>query len=333
MSNISDVAKLAGVSEMTVSRVFNANGYVSRETKRAVLEAARQLEYRPNPVAVSLSRKSTKQLLMLIAEQDFENSYYISVYKGAAQYAEEHGYLLSVSKEIQFSAISKIMFDGVILSNASFAPEELKKELKAPATVVGFDEKITHPWLENIVIETGLAMELIIGHLRDMGHERIAFAMPPQAKYSQRYRRYLELLGGVFQESISEYTFGVGAESSDDVAIDYFYDGRLAAEQIVEKKPDVSAVACFNDEVAFGLIDRLQGLGVNIPEDLSVVGMDDILQSRYIFPALTTVKLPAHEQGKESARRIINIIEGKKPLCPATFHLEVMSRDSVKRII
>jgi len=335
MASRKDVAMLAGVSEVTVSRAFSRNGYVSDQTAALVKNAARQLDYRPNPIAASLKKNATKQILMILPEQDFENSYFINLYKGAIRYAENAGYMLAVSTDMMFSKISKKMFDGIILANSSFSPEELKENLRVPAIVLNFGEENHYPWLESVVVDTGLAMELMIGYLNALGHRRIAFAMPRHTllsgTFSQRYTRYVELLGGVFEENAERFVFGLD-DSADEGLVDYYHYGKVAAEQIYEKKPDMTAVVCFNDEVALGLIGRLQSLGIKVPGDLSIAGIDDILQSAYCAPSLTTVRLPALAQGEESVKRLINCIAGNAPLPDVAFELQIVPRESAGSI-
>jgi len=331
-----DVADLAGVSEVTVSRVFSQNGYVSHEKNDLVKNAAKQLGYQPNPIAVSLKKNTTKQILMLLPEQDFENSYFVTLYKGAVRYAEKAGYMLAVSTDMMFSKITRKMFDGIILANSSFPPDELREHLRVPATVLNFGEEIHYPWLENIIVDTGLAMELIIKYLNTMGHRYIAFAMPRHTSIggaiSRRYKQYCDLLSGVFSGNIEDYVFGIDWADAEKNLVNYYHYGKIAAEQIYEKKPMVSAVVCFNDEVALGLTGRLQSLGIKIPEDLSVAGIDNILQSAYCVPPLTTVSLPAVQQGEESVRRLIARIEGKETSAKAMFSIEVIPRESVKAV-
>ncbi|MCL2130588.1 MAG: LacI family transcriptional regulator [Treponema sp.] len=331
-----EVADLAGVSEVTVSRVLNQSGYFSREKEALVKKAAEKLGYQLNPVAVSLKKNSTKQILMLLPEQDFENSFFVSLYKGAVRYAEKAGYLLAVSTDMVFSKITKKMFDGVILANSSFAPDELKKHLRVPATVLNFGEEKYYPWLENVVVDTGLALELVIKHLKAMGHRRIAFAMPRhtlmRGTLSQRYYRYSALLRGVFGDKIDDYVFGIDHAAAEENLANYYHYGKIAADQIYEKKPEITAVACFNDEVALGLVGRLQSLGIKVPEDLSVAGIDNIMQGAYSAPSLTTVSLPAVEQGEESVKRLISRIEGKAISKKADFKIEIVPRESVRAI-
>ena len=333
MASRKDVAALAGVSEVTVSRVFSKNGAVSEKRETAVKAAAEKLGYKPSPIAISFKSNSTKQILMLLPKQDLENSYFIALYKGAAGYAEDAGYLLAISTDMMFSRISKKMFDGIILANASFPVGELKENLRVPATVLSFGEEIFYPWLENVVVDTGQAMEMIISHLNSLGHSRIAYAMPRHTlmsgTHSARYDRYISLLTDVFHENVHDYIFGIDPAEAKGDLINYFHYGRVAADQIYAGKPDITAVACFNDEVALGLIGRLQNLGIKVPGDISVVGIDDILQSEYSVPSLTTVRLPAARQGVESIRKLINQIEGEDPAKKIELNLEIIARESV----
>ena len=337
-----DVAKLAGVSEVTVSRVFNETVAVSFEKQILVREAANQLGYSPNQVASSLRRNSTKQLLLLLSKIDYENPYYIELFKGVIKHAESAGYLVSSCTIASVSVILKKIYDGIIIPNGYIKPEELKKSIQVPTVVYGGGEEQAYPWIENITIDTGLALELMIGHLREAGHTRIGFALSHNeylAKVSlvERYKRYINIMRGVFGESINSYIFGIDETSiknATDDNFDHFSFGKRAAEQIYEKKPDITAVVCFNDEVALGLIWRLQSLGVRVPDDLSVGGIDGIRQGAYCTPPLTTVKLPAFQLGEECAKRLINKIKGNVTnySINTTLDMEVLSRGSVKFI-
>ena len=332
-----DVAKLAGVSESTVSRVFNQNGYISRETMELVLKTAEEIDYRPNPIAISLKKNKTKQILMLLPEHDFNNSYYHRVYKGAMQCALENGYLLAVSTGIKLFEIANRMYDGIIFVNAYFSPEEVRKNIRVPVSVLCTGEKIECPWLENIIINTGAALEMLVKHFNEMGHKRIAFAttagdLATDDIHTERYKRYKDLFSGLYKDDLSKYIFGSDNMKFSDYANDYYYRGMCAAIQIYESKPDITAIICYNDELALGLMGKLQDLGVKIPGDLSVAGIDDIIQSKYSYPSLTTIRLPAEEAGNECVRRLVEKIEGKKLPNGFDFKLELIRRSSVKHI-
>jgi len=341
---------------MTVSRFYNQNGYVSPKTKEKIAKAALQLDYhQPNPVAIALSKNATRQILLLLPERDFGNSFFTAFYSGAAKYAEKVGYMLVVSSDFNFSQIFKKMFDGlIILGGSSLDPGELKERLQVPAIVAGFGETTPFPWLEHVEIDTGAAMEMMIRYLNDVGHRRIAFVAPrflvageadrkdatpqflkPYGAISLRYMRYITLLHDEFKEKLNDYIFNVDDDDAIDIsglAPNYYRFGRAAAEQIYNIQPDITAVVCYNDEVAIGLISRLQGLGVNIPGDLSVAGMDDTLRGAYSYPSLTTVRLPAVKQGEECVKRLIRNIEEEPPLPSAQFDLEIILRESIKFI-
>jgi len=331
-----EVSELAGVAEITVSRVLSGNGYVSQKKRELVEKAADQLGYYPSPIAVSFRKNATKQILLLLSEHDFENMYYNTVYRGAFRYAEKAGYLLVVSSETKFSRISKRMCDGIILLNSYFAPDEIKKYLRVPAVVLSAGDTNIYPWIESVAVDTALALELMIKSLNNLGHKRIALAMPSLkfmfGSFPGRYYRYISLLYDVFKDDIRNYIFGIDSLEADEKTTNYYYYGKIAAEQIYEKKPDITAVICFNDEVALGLLGRLHSLGIKVPDELSVAGIDDIFYSAYSVPSLSTVRLPTMDLGEESVRRLINKIEGNESNEETSFELHVIIRESVRDI-
>ena len=342
MATRKEVARLAGVAEATVSRVFSGTIPVSTGKKEKVMEAAKQLGYFPNQVASSLRRNSSKQILLLLADSDFQNPYFVDFYEGAIHCAESAGYLLSTSTDQKFSTIRRRMYDGIILQNAAFSPNEVRENIRTPAVVYCSGEHPAYPWLENVTIDSALALEMMIYHLRAAGHTKIGLALPChkmgiEAAQTARYQRYVSLMNNVPGFNAESFIFEADAASlAENIgeAVDYFHSGVIAAELVYQKKSDISAIVCFNDELALGLMWRLQSRGVRIPEDLSVGGIDGIRKGKYSIPPLTTIQLPSHQSGGECVRRLVGQIEGEKreSVNEEWQKYKIVSRESVRAI-
>jgi LacI family repressor for deo operon, udp, cdd, tsx, nupC, and nupG len=327
-----DVAKRAGVTVTTVSRVYNNSGYVSEEKRKAVEKAAAELNYHPNPVAVSLLKNVTKQVLLLVSDRDFRNSYYAEVYRGAVSYAEKVGYLVALSTNLNLSSISSKMFDGVIFLNVDYHTEEINESIRVPAVSLNFGEEDYHPKFPHIKVDTGLVVELAINYLNKRGHEKIGLVMSGGSKADRdncRLHRYLEIQKNVYGENVNDYVFGY-QPGAENIGKSYLSYGVLAAEQISQAKPDCSAFICFNDEVALGLIGAFYQKGIYVPEAYSVVGIDDIPMAQCSIPPLTTIHLPAYEQGYQAMKTLVGLLQGEASYEEdIQLPLEIRERNSV----
>lgn len=325
--NRNDVARKAGVSVATVSRVFSGKDYVSNEKRKRVLKVAEEIGYKPNPVAISLKKNRTRQLMYYV--RDLSNYYYIEMYKGMMDYAAQHGYRFIISGNLDYNQINSLMVDGLILSDSFFHSQELTDGLRIPVISASYrgiediDEK-------HVAVDTAYAMELAIDHLLDSGHRKIAFItlIKPNREESRK-KAFLKLMRPYLGENCFDYIIGPNDFKKTQEEINYMDIGQNCAESYINRKLDATAAVCFNDAIAIGFMGYIQEKGIKVPGDLSIVGIDGHQQGCYTFPKLTSVSIDPFHHGSECARTLIDIIENKKTE-PIPVEIKLLIRKSTK---
>jgi DNA-binding LacI/PurR family transcriptional regulator len=330
MANRKDVAKRAKVSITVVSRVMSNTGYVSKEKREAVLLAAEELKYRPNPVARSLQTGLTRQILFYRGH--LSSAYYLELHRGMMDYAEKLGYLVCISGNLHIERIDDMMMDGLILpSEAYVGPEYLRylRKYRMPYVVIGYGEYIPKN-VYSVTVDTGRVIRELIGYLREKGHRRIAFVNGDDNRLEgPRIAVFRNLMGEVYRNRLDEYTLNIAGVSGEIRPDDFYKIGQTAAEQFEQRKLDASAVICFNDDVAVGFYHRIVQFGYRIPKDLSVTGIDGLALGEYMNPPLTSMNLNPFIHGKKCAEVILNMLRGEKPGYKHTIDFALVERKSV----
>ncbi|KLU60603.1 HTH-type transcriptional repressor CytR [Peptococcaceae bacterium CEB3] len=310
MVKMSDVAKRANVSTATVSRVLSKEGYVSEETRNKVLEAIDILGYTPNRLASNFRKSSSHTVLAIIP--DITNPFFSEVVKGLEKVAAERGYhvllgdtgnSLHVERDLM-ELVREQVADGVILATARVTNEEIEKLGRGLPIVVACEyfDGISIP---TVSIDNVVAAREATQYLIDCGHRRIAFISGRFNIVLNRdrirgYRQALEYNGlhvheGLIQEG--DWTMESGMNAMSRI---------LAMDQLP------TAVFAASDEMAVGALKSLKAKGLRVPDDMSVMGFDDISLSEMVEPELSTVQQPKRELGELAIRMLLNIIEGKK---------------------
>lgn len=301
---ILDVAERSGVSIATVSRVLNRTGRYSDETSRKVEAVASEIGYTPNYLAKSLKRKRTEQIALAIA--DIGNPVYVAMAKAVQQVVKNHGYrlvLLStealVSEEFGIiKSLSKQYVDGLIISPLLYGEEHrvLIKKAKQPIVVIagaGSD-----PEIDSVLVDSSQGVRLAMEHLLAQGYSRIAFLNGPRDTVPGVSR-----LNG-YDASLIEH--GLPREDSLVFSSDFtLAGGYQEAAKIVSAKVIPDAIMCANDLMALGVIRYLREVGLRVPEDIAVAGMDDIEHGANCYPSLTTVSLLAAERARMAAELLL----------------------------
>lgn len=310
-TTIKDVAKLAGVSPATVSLVMNKkNVAVKESTRQAVLDAAQELNYRPNQLAVGLVTNKSYSIGLILP--DAENPFFSSLAKYIEQTAMQYGYAVVTSntdddcektcKYLRFFSDRQV--DGIILVQSDFhSPQDTDKIFQLIADsyipIVLVDRVFEGHELPAVLVDQQRIGYLATQHLLEQGHRRIGCITGPLGIYSTKER----LMG--YKKAMEEY----GLEYNSSLIYQGKYDirtGEEAAPFLLGKK--VSAVFCFADYIAFGVYRELRNLNRNIPEDLSVVGVDDTILADIIQPPLTTVEQPVQKIAKLAVKQIVERI-------------------------
>ncbi len=318
-----DVAKHAGVSKTTVSRVLNSNGYVSSENRSKIEQAIKELGYSPDLIARGLKTRESRQILFFVNE--ILNPFYMEVYRGMEDCAEENGYTIVLSRNFDPGRIRQRRYDGIILSDISPGKEDDYITLGIPAVVTDYGGKPLNIPSVGIDIKGG-AMKAA-QFLLESGHRKVAFITMLENRDDQRLSGFLNFLDKAGASVSREPVTVVNTQGNNGYAKGY----NAAVELLQRTGGDITAVFAFNDTMAIGAMKAFSERDIKLPGDISVMGFDDIIQSGFTTPALTTVRLPKYEQGYESARLLINMLRGHKAES-MTLDTELVERDSVIKI-
>ncbi len=307
MANIKDVAKRAKVSISTVSRVINGTANVRQELRERVIRAINELNYRSNPLARGLKGFPTRTLGLIIP--DIENPFFPAMVRGVQDVANKNGYAIFLCntdedpelEKIQYFLLLEKKIDGLLLVTSSMNISFLNKKSSTP--VVLLDRYVENTELSYVVVDHRKGMNLALKHLEKIGRKNVVFlgskAVTSGAK--ERLESFIDYFKGT-PNLRTRMIFGNYSQKS----------GANMTKELLEKRIDFDAIVCGNDLIAFGAIEVLEKQGIKIPDDVSVVGYDDISFSAYHSPKLTTVHQPTYELGEVAAHLIIDEIEKKK---------------------
>lgn len=303
---IRDVARRAGVSTSTVSRVLNDTTPVSQDKRLLVLEAAEALGYSPNPAALSLLNKRTGGIGVLLP---FVNGEFFSeLLSGMDAAAQENGGFLIIStshrRPNEFSraiaALNKRV-DGMIVMAPELDPNEAKSILEPDAPVVFVNTRANGLAADTVNFDNYRGVYTLTRHLIDSGHERIAFVRGPRESWDalERERGYRHALG---ESELTPMEFDGGYDRDS---------GYAAAQAILHADPLPTAVVAANDYCAFGVLSALHDAGVAVPGQVAVTGFDGLPNSQYSVPPLTTVSVPIRELGARAIRLLFERLNGE----------------------
>ena len=335
-----DVARLAAVSKATVSAVLNGTGMVKESTRMRVHEAIRRLNYRAGPVLSGYAyTHGPKSLGLVIKEVD--NPYYAEIVLGARTVAEENEYTLFVaSSEGDYEAERRAVellrakgIDGLIVTPVLDELADLTHlfDLKRRNFPFVLLEQVLGVRASLVDVENVDASRRATEYLIAQGHTHLVhFTGPSYSMHSQERadgtRRACSASHLLFTD---DHVIQAGAHLADGYRAGLaYFSGRSPADR-------ATAVTCYNDLVAVGLYRALAELGLRIPDDVSVIGFDDIPLAEYLTVPLTTVRMPTARMGALAAQMLIQHVEADAVLPPqrATLESELVIRASVRRLI
>jgi LacI family transcriptional regulator len=311
---LKSVAELVGLTASTVSAVLNnssAARSVPPHTKKRIVAAARALDYRPNFFARSLRVKRTYMIGVILEE--IGDAYGSLVISGIERYLRKQNvFFLTVAhrhdKKLLSSYSTVLRERGV--EGFITVDTLLTEEPALPTVAVAGHRRIKG--VTNIVLDHRRAASLALAHLADLGHERIAFMRGSKLSADSMER----------WNAICEVAAKLGIRMRPELIIELKGDdptpnlGYPFAKQLLERKQPFTALFAYNDISAIGSICALQEAGLRVPDDVSVVGVDDIQSAAYINPPLTTVRQPLIKMGEMAARTLLDRIEGRMKYVP-----------------
>lgn len=310
MSTIADVAKHAGVSKMTVSRVINDSGYISQETRERVEQAIEELGYIPNALARSLRFKRTRTIALILT--DITNPYFTTLARGVEDAASEQGFSVifcntdeSAEEEAEYiNVLLQKQIDGLLLVPAQCSSELLGPLQGHALPFVILDRRITDIQVDTVRCDSEQGAYELTRHLIELGHRQLAILSGPETVTSATDR-----VDG-FQRAIKEAGLDVEAAHVryGRFTVD---DGFRMTQEVMAAAPPPTGLFAGNNFIAIGALRALRQAGLRIPEDVSLVAFDDIPISIASEPFLTVAEQPAYELGWQATRLLLDRLSEK----------------------
>jgi LacI family transcriptional regulator len=341
---IKDVAKAAGVSIQTVSRVINNKKELTQETRGRVLQVIDQMGYRPNTLARSLVSQRSHTIGVTIP--DIVNPFFAEIVLGIQEKAQELGYIalqISTTENLDqerqiLNRLEENQVSGVISISSRLPEDELVSLFKRQDAVVMINRSIAHSDCGEITTDNISGIQMGVSHLLNTHRHTIAHICGPSHSWNGRerldgYKQALSAAGLPIEESLMlAYPPEVNETSHQPYghvmgAIDI---GEIQTRQLFQARPDVDAIICFNDLLAIGAIRACQTLGIDVPRQVSIVGFDNILMGQLITPPLTTLSISKYGMGAKAAEMVIQKAEAGVPLEKMTMQYELVVRGSTQ---
>lgn len=315
-----DVARVAGVSISTVSRALTKPESVAPETRDKVLATARGMGYSPNLAARGLIIGRTGLIGLIVP--DLENPFFASVVKGVQSRARDAGYAVIISdsdedpsQEAELVRDLCKRVDGMVMCSPR-APDSVIAELARECTLVLVARRCGD--VPAVEIDNLEGIRLAMVHLRALGHRTIAYVGGPPLSWSSMQR--LDALQTVATQYADTELINLGSFQP-------YVSGGVAAADLVIASP-ATAVLAYNDLVAYGLLDRLRQRGVRVPDDISVVGVDNLPMSALTTPSLTSVGIPLVNCGRASIDVVLSLVQ--HPTSPPIHHHDLSFQLAVR---
>lgn len=327
---IKDIAKMANVSCTTVSRVLNNKPDVKEDTRKKVLQIIEENNFQPNAFAQAISSKRSNCVALVIPYSVnfiLLNSFYDEIIRGISSELTKKGYFLlfcySQDENYVASIYTQKRADGfILLSPGKNSKGTIKflKEVEVPfvsTTRVDFDESVTH-----VDIDNHYAASIAVEYLISLGHKKVAFIKNGAgiiANSKERFRGYKDALLK-HNIDINQSVIEVG-----DISMD---GGYKAMRELLQKGAEFTAVFVASDIMAIGAMKAIHESGKKIPQDISIVGFDDIPAAQYAYPPLTTIRQSAYDKGKKAASLLIKLLEKKNNVKSILLDVNLIERES-----
>lgn len=331
---ITDIAKEAGVSISTVSRVMNNTKPVSPELRDKVYQVIEKNHYSPNILAQSLITKRTNIVGVIVP--DISNAVFGALTKGINSVCSGKGYTIMVcesggqlEKELKLlNILEDRQIDGVLFAGVDVNQElvDAMRKKEFPVVLVTQEASVEGTPIDTVTHDNIQALYDSVMFLHKNGHERIAYLGGPPYDYSSGSKR----LKG-YKMALEE--LGIQVPDSYIQQMEFSFQGGYEGMKRIYEESSLlpTAVAAGSDLIAIGGVQFLNSQGVKVPEEISIIGFDDLEYAAYIRPELTTVRIPYFEEGEMAARELMKYIEGRKT--KAAMHFvshKIIRRGTVK---
>jgi DNA-binding LacI/PurR family transcriptional regulator len=322
--SIKDIAKSAGVSPSTVSRALNDHPRISQETKTRICHLAKEMGYTPSLLARSLVTRDTATIGVVITS--VSDPFLADLVTSIEEVAQEQGYSVFMSssyldpdRELEaVSAFHGRRASGIIVIGSQVDTGYLQLRDRFPLPVVLTN---CRTWPHSVSTDNPAGARQATGHLVQLGHRRIAYIANGRSQRSNRDR----------STSYQQVLAANGIPVDNDLIIEgdgTLRGGSAAAQILLSRTQPPTAVFCFNDMTAIGVLSALHQARVRVPEEMSVVGFDDVESAAHCYPPLTTVRQPTDLMGQRLIHMLLALIQGQEDVGPEVLPAELVIRES-----
>ena len=330
MSSLKEVAKLANVSIATVSRVVSGAEYVSESTRKTVLKAVHKLDYKPNKVAQRLRSKSGNKKLIGLIVPDIQNPFYVDVVRGVEDMCYSNNFAVfmcnfaqdETKERLYLDLMKSEAVDGLILAPASEKDVEVIKLVKSGLPVVCVDRSLKEVDVDSVVVDNRNGAFSAVEFLINRGYKKIAYlgGLPNIPTTIQRQRGYTDaLVKNGFKLNESFILTGDSKHIS----------GKKMATELLEMDNPPDALFTGNNLITLGALEVIHNKGLKIPDDIAIIGFDDMPWSISLNPPLTAVSQPGYEIGRRAADMLFNrIAEPERENVQLVLNTKLVIRDS-----
>lgn len=324
---IEDVARAAGVSTMTVSRVLNNKGEIREATRQRILRVIDELGYRPSRVARSLATNRTYTLGVVVP--DIVNPFFAQLVSGAQTVAWQHEYHVLLChtgedyerEEDVLNLLEDTQVDGVLVCSARLPDEQLIPLLAKQDAVVLLNRHLTSEHAGIIRVNDAAGAVTAVQHLLQTGYERVGLIAGPSNSTSARERRR----GFALANEAGSHPENTPLQVNCSPNTQSGYQATLA---LLQAHPEINGLFCYNDLVAVGALQACKALGRRVPQDIALVGCDDIPLAALISPSLTTLAVDKEQLGAEAIQLLIDRIHGDLPAADTLIEQTLVIRES-----
>ena len=331
-ATVKDVARAAGVSVTTVSRVLNNPDLVVSEKQELVQRALQTLDYIPNQLARSLISRRSKAIGLVVPT--ISNPVFAPTIEAIQRALDRAGYAVLIhccerDPEREFKQVRTLIergVDGVILTGSVHVPELAALLARTKLPYVSQDVAVDLPLGPSIALDNAGALEIAIDYLHEMGHRAIAVLTGPIANTPPINDRFASAVGRIKAHGLTL--------PDDWLVITDDYRGvsvKAAAARLFALSHRPTAVVCTGDILALGVVSEARAQGLRTPEDLSIIGCGDTDMGHYVDPPLTTVHMPFAEMGEAAVAHLLALLEGRAPPPFMVLPARLVVRRSVAR--
>jgi LacI family transcriptional regulator len=324
---IADVAEKADVSAMTVSRVLNNKSEISDATRQHVLSVMNELGYRPNRIARSLATAKTLKIGVIVPS--ISSAYFGAVLEGAERLFWERGYhmmLCNTGEDVRREQTILDLFeedrtDGVLVLSSHLSAEALSDYLRKQRAAVVINADIEKGTACHVRTDEIRSMSMAVRHLVKYGRSCLAYVGGEMTTYAGRQRHYsfIAAMQAAGLPAEANYMSNCNRRS-----------GYMTARQLLQGHPEVNGLICFNDEIAAGALRACYDLGRRVPDEIAIIGYDDIFLAELLNPSLTTLRLrlTKREVGALAGRLLLERIDGSSTCDEIVLEHELVVRES-----